>query len=195
MKPSTKQGLDGEGMLAGALREFRVVLARVTDALDRGDSTQSATAPLAAFIQHRVACSVVTFWSLVEQDGESVMCRIGGYDARAGAALDEPLVRPVSDFDLKTLAESAICIVAFPTPPDNAGASCAAQDTPTARTDDTFIPACIDATIAANGETFGLVRCEFLAPKRAWKLAETTLLRSFAGEIALRRARRRARRD
>lgn len=186
MKSTADHTLGGESFASGTLREFRAVLARVTDTLDRGDSTQSATAPLAVFIQQRVACSVVSFWSLIAQDGHAVMSRIGGYDAVADAVLEDELVRPAAEFNLKALAEAAICIVPLQGPPDAAMEPAA---------DESFIPACIDATIAANGQTFGIIRCEFHGPHRPWKLAETTLLRSFAGEIALRRARRRAKRN
>ena len=186
MKRTANQTVGGEPSVSSTLREFRAVLARVTDMLDRGDATQIATAPLAAFIQQRVECSVVSFWSLLHDDGKAVMSRIGGYDALADAGLTEPLVRPASEFDTKALAETSICIVPMVTPAESA------SDLPA---DESFFPACIDVAIAANGGTFGIIRCEFHESPRAWKLAETRLLRSFAGEIALRRARRRARRN
>jgi len=172
------------------MKEFKDLLGHVGALLDSDAiSLAEASTILGRFIQAEMECSRLTIWILEGEVGARVMRRVGGFDAVANAAISESAVLVEAEFGPYFDALTANGVYAS----DDA----MADERLAAMRSSYLVPhdigASLDAAIGVNGSTLGVLCCAQQGAPRKWLQSEVRLLKRYADEVALRRARRRAR--
>jgi len=172
------------------MQEFRNLLRHVAALLDAGTLTfQESTAIVGRHIQGQMACSRLTFWTLEGEAGQRVMTRVGGFDGVTNTPILEPASLTDAEFSdyFDALTRDGLCIC------DDT----MADDRLLAMRESYLMPrdirASLDAAISVNGRALGVLCCAQQGATRHWLPHEVALLRRFASDISLQRARRRAR--
>ena len=172
------------------MKAFSELLGHLSALLDNETITpQAAALRMAQYIQGRIACSRVSVWAVEGDAGERCMRRIAGFDADTQAALTEPAALGVDQF--------AGCLSALTTQGVYICPDALADPHMAAMKDSYLLPndirASLDAAVSVNGDIWGMVCCAQKGAPRDWSPHEVRLVKRFADEISLRRARRRRR--
>jgi GAF domain-containing protein len=169
------------------MQEFKELLSNLATLLDTGAITlQETTTIVGRHIQGRMGCSRLTFWTLEGEAGQRVMTRVGGFDGVTNTPLLEPATLTDAEFgayfDALTSQGIYVCDDAL------------ADERLLAMRDSYLLPfgirASLDAAISVNGNALGVLCCAQQGATRHWLQHEVTLLKRYASEISLRRARR-----
>lgn len=190
MAPTTAALRLREADSASSMKAFSELLAQLGALLDSETLTpQGAALRMAEYIQQRMACSRVSVWVMEGECGGRSMRRIAGFDADTHAALTEPTALGVEQFAgyLGALTSQGVYVC-----------SDALADPHMAAMKDSYllpngIRASLDAAVSVNGDIWGMVCCAQKGAPRDWSPQEVRLVKRFADEISLRRARRRRR--
>ncbi len=172
------------------MKAFMELLAHHGAQLDAGTMTlQGAALGMTEFVQGQMACSRVSVWLLDGEPGRREMRRLAGYDGVARSPLTEPWVLHEEEFAAYFDALTKRGVYACP--------DTLADPHLAAMRESYLLPhdirASLDATIGANGVTWGVYCCAQQGGTREWTPQEVRLLRRFADAISVRRARRRRR--
>lgn len=168
---------------------FKDVLGRVSALLDRGSvSLPEASTILARFMQGQLGCSRLSVWALEGEAGQRVMRRIGGFDAATDTPNTGPAVLRDAEFCAYFDALSRKGIYACN--------DTLADERLAAMRDSYLVPhdirASLDVAMGVNGNATGVLCCALQGATRHWSQQEVALLKRYADEFSLRRARRRA---
>jgi len=172
------------------MKEFKDLLGHIGALLDcSAVSLPEASTILGRFIQGQMDCSRLTIWVLEGHPGERTMRRIGGFDGVTNTPISGPAVLVEAEFGPYFDALTANSVYASD--------DTLADEHLAAMRDSYLVPhnirASLDAAIGVNGSTLGVLCCAQQGATRQWRQQEIRLLKRYADEVSLRRARRRAR--
>jgi len=172
------------------MKEFKDLLGHIGALLDRGAISLSESSTIVGrFIQGQMECSRVTIWVLEGPPGQRTMRRTGGFDGVTNMPINGPAVLVEAEFGPYFDALTANSVYACD--------DTLADERLAAMRDSYLVPhdirASLDAAIGINGTTLGVLCCAQQGATRQWRQQEIRLLKRYADEVSLRRARRRAR--
>ncbi len=139
-------------------------------------------------MQGQLGCSRLSVWALEGEAGQRVMRRIGGFDAATDTPNTGPAVLRDAEFCAYFDALSRKGIYACN--------DTLADERLAAMRDSYLVPhdirASLDVAMGVNGNATGVLCCALQGATRHWSQQEVALLKRYADEFSLRRARRRA---
>jgi hypothetical protein len=169
---------------------FHVFARDMSHEFDEGRLTEvEAGVKVCEYLQKGLKCATVSVWAVSGPIGKRFMRRAAGFDGIRGVGVTTPVDFPERGgayFDALLASGCYVCPDTFADPNLHA-----VKDTMLVPFN---IHSLLSASYGSNGEVWGIITCTD-GVVRKWRPAEVTALRKCAAEIAVRRARRRARQN